>query len=226
MPRARRVSSGLGGASREGSTSIATHQPPDPLPPFRTASRGESHELGRFTSNAAKSAGTNSRPIRASRHPTHSTTSGAVPAAAHSSSWTAYSSHRPACRQPPRSPRRPAIPFGGPARWGREVRPTSQTRVTRIRRYGYCLEASRMGAKDRDAAGGGSVRRSGGSALACERPNWNLSSASFPRSYICAYIRRCAASRPADLNGSAGRWCASSIGGEMPWRGGASFPHA
>lgn len=72
----------------------------------------------------------------------------------------------------------------------------------------------------------GSVRRSGGSALACERPNWNLSSASFPRSYICAYIPRCAASRPADLNGSAGRWCASSIGGEMPWRGGASFPHA
>lgn len=56
----------------------------------------------------------------------------------------------PAAAQEPTAPR---DPFRGPARWGREVRPTSQTRVTRIRRYGYCLEASRMGAKDRDAAG-------------------------------------------------------------------------
>lgn len=129
----------------------------------------------------------------------------------------------PAAAQEPAAP---CDPFRGPARWGREVRPTSQTRVTRIRRYGYCLEASRMGAQGSRCRRAGSVRRSGGSALACERPNWNLSSASFPRSYICAYIPRCAGSRPADLNGSAGRWCASSIGGEMPWRGGASFPHA
>ena len=81
------------------------------------------------------------------------------------------------------------------------------------------------GRKDRCHRAGG-ARRSGGSALGCERPNRNPTSASFPRSYNSALSPDALGRAPPTSMGRRGAGCASSIGGEMPWRGGASFPHA